>query len=107
SSDLSLENVRQGIFDVTNKLWGLTYKELNNVPKYHEDVTVWEVFDKDNSSLGLLYMDMHPRASKRGGAWMTSFRSQQMEDGKRKAPVIRSEERRVGKECRSQGTAIE
>ena len=84
----SLENVRQGIFDVTNKLWGLTYKELNNVPKYHEDVTVWEVFDKDNSSLGLLYMDMHPRASKRGGAWMTSFRSQQMEDGKRKAPVI-------------------
>src|SRR5690606_7281396 len=77
----SLENVRQGIFDVTNKLWGLTYKELNNVPKYHEDVTVWEVFDKDNSSLGLLYMDMHPRASKRGGAWMTSFRSQQMEDG--------------------------
>lgn len=84
----SLENVRQGIFDVTNKLWGLTYKELNNVPKYHEDVTVWEVFDKDNSSLGLLYMDMHPRASKRGGAWMTSFRSQQMEDGKRKVPVI-------------------
>lgn len=84
----SLENVRQGIFDVTNKLWGLTYKELNNVPKYHEDVTVWEVFDKDKSSLGLLYMDMHPRASKRGGAWMTSFRSQQMEDGKRKAPVI-------------------
>ncbi|MDO5636521.1 MAG: M3 family metallopeptidase [Myroides sp.] len=84
----SLENVRQGIFDVTNKLWGLTYKELNNVPKYHEDVTVWEVFDKNKSSLGLLYMDMHPRASKRGGAWMTSFRSQQMEDGKRKAPVI-------------------
>src|SRR5690554_1848740 len=84
----SLENVRQGIFDVTNKLWGLTYKELNDVPTYHEDVTVWEVFDKDKSTLGLLYMDMHPRDSKRGGAWMTSFRSQQMEDGKRKAPVI-------------------
>ena len=84
----SLENVRKGIFDVTNKLWGLTYKELTNVPTYHEDVTVWEVFDKDKSSLGLLYMDMHPRASKRGGAWMTSFRSQQMQDGKRKAPVM-------------------
>lgn len=85
---LSLENVRQGIFDVTNKLYGLTYKELTNVPKYHEDVTVWEVFDKDKSTLGVLYMDMHPRASKRGGAWMTSYRNQQMENGKRKVPVI-------------------
>lgn len=85
---LSLENVRKGIFDVTNKLWGLTYKELNNVPKYHEDVTVWEVFDADKTSLGLLYMDMHPRESKRGGAWMTSYRDQQMENGKRKNPVI-------------------
>ncbi|MBA5792330.1 M3 family metallopeptidase [Flavobacterium sp. xlx-214] len=84
----SLENVRKGIFDVTNKLWGLTYKELKNVPKYHEDVTVWEVFDANKKTLGLLYMDMHPRASKRGGAWMTSFRDQQMENGKRKVPVI-------------------
>lgn len=85
---LSLENVRKGIFDVTNKLWGLTYKELTNVPKYHEDVTVWEVFDANKKTLGLLYMDMHPRASKRGGAWMTSYRDQQMENGKRKVPVI-------------------
>lgn len=85
---LSLENVRKGIFDVTNKLWGLTYKELTNVPKYHADVTVWEVFDGDRKSLGLLYMDMHPRESKRGGAWMTSYRDQQMENGKRKSPVI-------------------
>jgi len=85
---LSLENVRKGIFDVTNKLWGLTYKELTNVPKYHADVTVWEVFDANKKTLGLLYMDMHPRESKRGGAWMTSFRDQQMENGKRKNPVI-------------------
>ncbi len=85
---LSLENVRKGIFDVTQKLYGLTYKELTNVPKYHEDVTVWEVFDKDKKTLGILYMDMHPRASKRGGAWMTSYRDQQMEQGKRKIPVI-------------------
>lgn len=84
----SLENVRQGIFDVTNKLYGLTYKELTNVPKYQEDVTVWEVFDQNKNTLGILYMDMHPRASKRGGAWMTSFHSQQMENGKRKVPVI-------------------
>lgn len=85
---LSLENVRKGIFDVTNKLWGLTYKELTNVPKYHADVTVWEVFDSNKKTLGLLYMDMHPRESKRGGAWMTSYRDQQMENGKRKMPVI-------------------
>lgn len=85
---LSLENVRKGIFDVTQKLYGLTYKELTNVPKYNQDVTVWEVFDKDKKTLGLLYMDMHPRASKRGGAWMTSYRDQQMEQGKRKVPVI-------------------
>ncbi len=85
---LSLENVRKGIFDVTQKLYGLTYKELTNVPKYHEDVTVWEVFDKDKKTLGILYMDMHPRASKRGGAWMTSYRDQLMEQGKRKIPVI-------------------
>ena len=85
---LSLENVRKGIFDVTNKLWGLTYKELTNVPKYHADVTVWEVFDANKKTLGLLYMDMHPRESKRGGAWMTSYRDQQMEKGKRKMPVI-------------------
>ncbi len=84
----SLENVRKGIFDVTNKLWGLTYKELTNVPTYHDDVTVWEVFDANKKTLGLLYMDMHPRASKRGGAWMTSYRDQQMENGKRKVPVI-------------------
>lgn len=84
----SLENVRNGVFDVTTKLWGITYKELNNVPKYHEDVTVWEVFDANKKTLGLLYMDMHPRASKRGGAWMTSYREQQMENGKRKLPII-------------------
>lgn len=85
---LSLENVRNGIFKVTENLYGLKYKQLHDVPKYHEDVTVWEVIDKDGSHLGILYMDMHPRASKRGGAWMTSYRKQQMEKGKRKAPVI-------------------
>jgi len=51
---LSLENVRKGIFDVTNKLWGLTYKELTNVPKYHADVTVWEVFDANKKNIGIV-----------------------------------------------------
>jgi peptidyl-dipeptidase Dcp len=84
----SLENVRQGIFKVTENLYGLQYKELKDVPKYHEDVTVWEVSEKDGKHIGILYMDFHPRASKRGGAWMTSYRKQQMKDGKRIAPVI-------------------
>ncbi|ADQ19226.1 peptidyl-dipeptidase Dcp [Leadbetterella byssophila DSM 17132] len=84
----SLENVRSGIFAVTEKLYGLKFEALNNVPKYHEDVTVWKVTEKDGTEVGLLYMDMHPRASKRGGAWMTSYRPQTMKGGKRISPVI-------------------
>lgn len=83
-----LKNVRDGIFMVTQKLWGLTFKEVTTLPKYHKDVTTWEVYDADSTLAGILYMDMHPRASKRGGAWMTSFRDQQMKDGKRQIPVI-------------------
>jgi peptidyl-dipeptidase Dcp len=84
----SLDNVRNGIFKVTGKLYGLQYKELKDVPKYHEDVTVWEVTEKDGQHLGLLYMDFFPRASKKGGAWMTSYRKEKIVDGKRVAPVI-------------------
>ncbi len=84
----SLENVRQGIFTVTGNLYGLKYRELKDVPKYHDDVTVWEVTDKDGSHLGILYMDFFPRASKKGGAWMTSYRKQKTVDGKRIAPII-------------------
>jgi peptidyl-dipeptidase Dcp len=84
----SLENVRNGIFKVTENLYGLKYRQLTDVPKYHEDVTVWEVTENNGKLVGILYMDMHPRASKRGGAWMTSYRKQQMVRGQRKAPVI-------------------
>lgn len=84
----SLKNVTQGAFDVANKLFGLTFKQLKDVPVYHPDVEVYEVLDKDNSHLGILYADFFPRESKRGGAWMTSFRQQKMDDGKRVAPVI-------------------
>ncbi len=84
----SLENVRQGVFQVTENLFGLKYKQLTNVPKYHEDVTVWEVTEANGAHVGILYMDFHPRESKRGGAWMTSYRSQKNIEGKRDAPVI-------------------
>ncbi|MEZ0006072.1 peptidyl-dipeptidase Dcp [Flavobacterium sp. 28YEA47A] len=84
----SLDNARNGIFQVTEKLYGLKFKQLNDVPKYNDEVTVWEVTEADGSHVGILYMDFFPRASKRGGAWMTSYRSQKTVDGKRKAPVI-------------------
>lgn len=84
----SLESVTQGAFDVANKLFGLTFKRLDGVPVYHEEVEVYEVFDHDGSHLGLLYADFFPRASKRGGAWMTSYRKQQTANGERIAPVI-------------------
>ena len=84
----SLEKTREGIFMVCKNLYGLQFKQLNNVPKYHEDVTVWEVSEANGTHIGILYMDFHPRASKRGGAWMTSYRNQKMENGKRIAPVV-------------------
>lgn len=84
----SLNNVRDGVFKVTENLFGLKFKQLADVPKYHEDATVWEVTESNGAHVGILYMDFHPRESKRGGAWMTSYRSQKSVDGKRLAPVI-------------------
>lgn len=84
----SLTAVREGAFATANKLWGISFVALNNVPTYHSEVEVYEVKDKDGSHLGLLYADFFPRDSKRGGAWMTSYRSQSTKDGKRVAPVI-------------------
>lgn len=84
----SLDKVREGAFDLATKLFGLSFKALTNVPVYHEEVVAYEVLDKDGSHLGVLYTDFFPRPSKRGGAWMTSYRPQSMKDGERYAPVI-------------------
>lgn len=85
----SLENVRQGIFDVTKKLYGLTFTQMKDMPIYHDEVTVWEVKEADGKTVGILYMDMHPRASKSGGAWMTSYSDQYInEKGERVLPII-------------------
>lgn len=83
-----LKEVREGAFQTANKLYGLTFVALNNVPTYHPEVEAYEVKDKDGSHLGLLYADFFPRESKRVGAWMTSYRAQSTEDGRRVAPVI-------------------
>jgi peptidyl-dipeptidase Dcp len=83
-----LENVRRGAFDVATKLYGITFEEVTNVPKYHEDVRTFVVKEADGAYVGFLYVDYFPRESKRGGAWMGAYRDQMKKDGKRVAPVI-------------------
>ena len=83
-----LENVQKGAFEVTSKLFGLTFRERTDVPIYHQDVKVYEVMEADGSHIGLLYLDYFPRASKRGGAWMSNYREQYKKDGKIIRPVI-------------------
>lgn len=81
--------VTNGLFDVVNKLWGVTLKERTDLPVYHEEVKVYEVFEADGSHRGLVYMDFFPRESKRGGAWMTSFRKQYIDqDGNYVHPIV-------------------
>jgi len=83
-----LEDVRDGAFYVANKLFGITLEERTDIPKYHEDVKVFEVKEADGSHIGILYQDYFPRASKNGGAWMNSFRKQSRKNGKEIHPVI-------------------
>jgi peptidyl-dipeptidase Dcp len=83
-----MENVRAGAFEVATRLFGLQFEERTDLPKYHEDVAVFEVKDADGSHLAILYADYFPRASKRGGAWMGEFRQQSKVDGKDIRPVV-------------------
>ncbi len=82
-----LEKVRQGIFDLYGRLYGLTFSEAKNIDVYHPDVKVYEVHDGQRF-MGILYLDMHPRASKRSGAWMTEFREQSNMNGQQVRPLI-------------------
>jgi peptidyl-dipeptidase Dcp len=75
-----VNNVRDGIFMIVDKLWGLQFVQRDDIPVYHPDATAWEVLEADGSHRGILYMDMHPRASKRSGAWMSSYRKQQVDE---------------------------
>lgn len=85
---LSLENVQNGVFGVCEKLYGLQFEQVKDAPVYHPEATLWKVSEANGDHIGVLYMDFHPRASKRGGAWMTSYSEQKTIDGKRIAPVI-------------------
>jgi peptidyl-dipeptidase Dcp len=83
-----LENVRNGAYEVAHKLYGITFTERTDIPKYQEDVRVFEVKDADGSHLGILYVDYYPRPNKEGGAWMSNYREQSVRNGVDIRPVI-------------------
>ena len=84
---LSFDNVRNGMFYLANRLYGITFRPIS-APKYHPECSVYEVIDVDESHLGVLYLDPHPRPSKSGGAWCGNFTEQLYVGGERKAPVV-------------------
>tara|TARA_B100001769_G_scaffold249576_1_gene222003 strand:+ start:1044 stop:3191 length:2148 start_codon:yes stop_codon:yes gene_type:complete len=84
---LSLDNVIQGVFTTTNKLWGINFREVFDIDLYHPDARIWEVTDKDGSHLGMFIGDYFTRSNKRGGAWMSSFKGQSNLDG-RERPIV-------------------
>ncbi len=84
---LSLSNVQNGAFMLANRLYGITFRPIA-VPRYHEECSAYEVLDVDNSHIGVLYFDFHPRAGKSGGAWCGNYREQRYENGERVAPVV-------------------
>ncbi|HEU4364200.1 MAG TPA: M3 family metallopeptidase [Candidatus Krumholzibacteria bacterium] len=83
-----LDNVRKGAFETATRLFGITFEERFDLPKYHEEVRTFEVKDADGSLLAIYYVDYHPRAGKRNGAWMSEYRQQKREAGKRVVPII-------------------
>ena len=83
-----LENCIDAVFSLATRLYGLEFKQLDNVPVYHEDVMVYEVTDADGRHMALFYADFFPRDSKRGGAWMTGFRDQSIRNGVEYRPFI-------------------
>ena len=83
-----LENVIDGVFEVAEKLFGLQFEEVSDIDRYHEEVKTYRVYDVDKNFISVFYADFHPRAGKRGGAWMTSFKSQWKKDGENVRPHI-------------------
>ena len=83
-----MENVRQGVFDLTTKLFGLQYEKIEGISVYHPDVEAFKVSDADGSLIGVILTDYFPRSTKRGGAWMNNFVNQEIIDGEETRPVI-------------------
>ena len=83
-----LENVIEGVFTVAQKLYGLNFKEVHNIDKYHQDVKTFEVTNESGEEIALFYADFHPRPGKRDGAWMTIYKDQYILDNKNERPHI-------------------
>ena len=83
-----LESCIDAVFGLATRLYGITFEARNDIPVYHQDVKVYEVKDADGSHLSLFYADFFPRASKRGGAWMTDFRGQSVRNGVEYRPFV-------------------
>jgi len=83
-----LENVQNGAFAIAKKLYGITFKEVFDLDKYHEDVQTFEVLDENNNLVAIFYSDYFPRKGKRNGAWMTSYKSQSIKDGINERPHV-------------------
>jgi peptidyl-dipeptidase Dcp len=83
-----LENVIDGVFQVAEKLFDLHFEEVTDIDTYHNEVKTYRVFDTDKNLISLFYADFHPRSGKRGGAWMTSFKSQWKKDGENVRPHV-------------------
>ncbi|SDT08110.1 peptidyl-dipeptidase Dcp [Maribacter dokdonensis] len=83
-----LENVINGVFKVAENLFDLQFEEVSDIEKYHDEVKTFKVYDANKSFISLFYADFHPRAGKRGGAWMTSFKSQWKRNGENVRPHI-------------------
>ena len=83
-----LENVKKGVFMLANKLYGLNFTETKEIEGYHPETTVYEVTDKSGRHMAVLYLDFHPRATKRAGAWMTDFRGSKIVDGVETRPLV-------------------
>ena len=83
-----LENVKKGVFMLANKLYGLNFTETKEIEGYHPETTVYEVTDKNGRHMAVLYLDFHPRATKRAGAWMTDFRGSKIVDGVETRPLV-------------------
>ena len=77
---LQLSKVKEGVFSLATRLYGIQFKQNNDIPVYHPDVEAYEVFDGDGTFLAVLYADFYPRASKQSGAWMTTYREQYIDD---------------------------
>ncbi len=83
-----LENVIEGVFMITERLYGLSFEEVFDVDKYHPEVKTYRIYDSNNKFVSLFYADFHPREGKRAGAWMTSFKPQFIMNNKNERPQV-------------------